>query len=82
MLYINLVLFHFQAGLNIPRMKVLIVSYLPTLIFSGCNLNHTYFLFEILVLITLLSNEGSTSLHKCVDLSEHLLLTYTKHVCR
>ena len=37
-------LLHFQACLNIPRRKVKkikIVSYLPTLFFSGCNLNNT-----------------------------------------
>ena len=40
--YISFVLiFHLQAGLSIPRKKVFKI--LPTLFFSGCNLNHTYF---------------------------------------
>ena len=35
---------NFQAGLNIPRNYLKKIGpYLPTLIFSGCNLNHTYF---------------------------------------
>ena len=39
---------HFQAGLNIPRKKDLKKNptYLPYF-FSGCNLNHTYFLFGL-----------------------------------
>ena len=40
-------LIHFKSGLNIPikNFSKKVASYLPTLFFSGCNLNHTYFLF-------------------------------------
>ena len=48
-LYTSFVL-SFQAGLNIPRKTIfkknsILTTLLPTLFFSGCNMNHTFFYF-------------------------------------